>query len=179
VKTTKIIKNTIKIMKFLRYIDKKITFASQKRWLMSYLFIGIPISYLFTQTLMIVSLGWSEYKLQFDIVNPFIVLFFNLLIISPFIINYFIHTKKYNNLKKHFGTDKEVKVKSLFDFDTFVKGESYIIYSDSFMFNSGMDKRTILLVSNYTLKNIVNRFELDDIKEQRLKKLKKLKRKYF
>jgi len=72
-------------MRFLNWIDKKFTYREQKRYLISFLCFGVPFGYIFAQTIGIFVKGWSEY--HFSIWNLFFTIIFDLLLVSPLIIN--------------------------------------------------------------------------------------------
>jgi len=164
-------------MNILKYIDRKITFIDQIRYLKSYLFFGAPLGYIcveFTKYLCL-----SNYKFNFG--QLIISIIVNLLIASPLIINYYKHTKKYNKISKKIQenekNEKITKCKALFDYKSFIKGEHYEI-DGVFNWTFLPEKDLAYVLDNnerrYILKNVINKFDLDDIKEERLKKLKKL-----
>jgi hypothetical protein len=166
-------------MKLLNLIDKWWTFDSQKNYLFSFLFIGLPFGYFFTQGLLIVLKGW--YKYHFDIFNMLFLILFDCLIVSPIIINYFRHKNKYNDIlkklySKHLEEKNTVKVKAKFNYESFIKGQSY--YLELANYDLLIDNIYIIDEKNYyhSLKRLINKFELDDIKEQRKLKLEKLKK---
>lgn len=166
-------------MRFFRFLDRKLTARRQKAIITSYLFFGVPVGYIGSQIAKIISLGWDKY--QFSLLSMIFLFSFDILIMLPFIINYFRHRKKFNNIIKKIEPDKELKVKALFDFDDFIKNHVYKIENISFLTNYGLYKNNSYLVVDSKgfhnrLKDIINKFELDDIKEERLKKLRKLKR---
>ena len=175
-------------MKFLRYIDKKLTSSKQKEQIIVYLFVGGPIGYIIGDIMKIVVLGWGKY--HFSILNFIFTFLVELIITSPLIINYFLHVKKYKQLINKVKSKKEFNVKSLFDFDDFKKDQYYKCYFTEILNKKGRTIPAYYVCKNsqinnsgffystriyeVDLKETINKFELDDIKEDRLKKLKKL-----
>lgn len=166
-------------MRFLRYIDSKFTLYDQKAYIISFIFFGVPLGYSFVQIMTILISGWEKY--HFSMYNLIGNLTTNFLILSPFLINYIRHTKRFKKIyKKVIENSKNVyRVKALFTYSPFIKGSYYEICKDSYIMN--FDKKNIIFIiddnkKQYPIKNIINKFELDDIKEDRLRKLKKLKR---
>lgn len=165
-------------MRLLKYIDRKFTLYDQKTYMVSFVVFGMPLGYLFSQGVNVYMKGWSEY--HFSIYNLIGNLITNLVILTPIIYNYIRHTKKYNKIfiKMRDNTNTKYKVKALYNYDVFTEGISYEISTESVFMN--FDKHEFLYVLDnhmtYPLKNIINKFELDDIKEDRMRKLKKLKR---
>lgn len=176
-------------MKFLRYIDKKLTSSKQKEQIIVYLFIGGPIGYIIGDIMKIVFLGWNKY--HFSILNFIFTFIVELLITSPLIINYFLHEKKYKQLINKVKNKKEFNVRALFDFDNFKKDQSYFCYFTEILNKKGKTINIYCVCKNsqnsnksgifystriyeVDLKETINKFELDDIRYDRLKKLKKL-----
>ena len=163
-------------MKFFNLIDKWWTFGTQKSYLFSFFFIGLPFGYCFSQGILIVSKGWDKYN--FNIFNMLFLILFDCLIVSPLIINYFRHKNKYKDiLKKMYSyhlKENTVKVKAKFNYKSFIKGQSYYLE----LTDSLKDIIYIIDEKNYyhSLKELINKFELDDIKTQRKLKLQKLKK---
>jgi len=171
-------------MRLLNYLDRKFEFSKQKNYLFGYLFFGYPFSYMLIHAILYI---WIEKDTLFiDMVYDFIRNFiFNILIVSPLIINYFRYKKKYNHIvnKIHENyLNGNFCVKAKFDFKEFKKNQSYPL--DYYTLKRISKKTPIFVLTNgaynrtYLLKNYINKFELDDIKEERLKKLKKLKKKF-
>lgn len=166
-------------MRFLRFIDRKFTFYDQKSYVISFLFFGAPIGYLFVQGIDVLVQGWEKYN--FSAYNLLGNIITNLVILSPLIINYIRHTRKYNKIYKKIieNPNHKYKVKALYDYKNFIKDNVYDIEEEHIFMN--FDKIGVLYIINNNnqylpLKNIINKFELDDIKEDRLRKLKKLKK---
>lgn len=166
-------------MMFLRYIDKKMTADKQKFQIKSFLFVGFPIGYSIVEILKLIVFGWAKY--HFSISNCIFTFIFDVVLISPLIINYFLHKRKYKQFLNKIKDKKEFKVRALFDYRNFVKGQSYTCFFDQIF---GKEKFTYFICnrpfitnhdySEIELKDNINKFELDDIKEDRLKKLNKL-----
>lgn len=177
-------------MNLLTYIDKKLTFIEQISYLKSYLFFGAPLGYIFGEVLKYFLLTY-----KFSISQLFFTILLNLLIASPLIINYYKHMKKYNRLIKKIRENSKLdKVKAIMNYEGFIKGESYnftcleqakltpsqwsSIISIFISSSSFLEKNLIVIlgINNkpHILKSIINKFDLDDIKEERLKKLKRL-----
>lgn len=187
-------------MSLLTYMNRKMTAGSQSSYIHGYLLVGIPVGYGSTEILkMTVIYGWEKYN--FSVGNLMSSLIFNGLIALPFIINYIRNRKKYKSILKKIEDKsiKSYKVKAVFDYDNFEKGKLYtfqVLEDDTELTISNWKKitnnfvkmfpkkdRNILLVSDdqnsiHLLKNIINKFELDDIKEERMRKLKKLKKRW-
>jgi hypothetical protein len=165
-------------MKLLNYIDKKFTLQDQLVYIISFLFIGMPLGYLFSQGINILIYGWEKY--HFNKYNLLGNITTNLLILTPLIINYIRHIKKYNKICKKIleNYNHKYKIKALYDYKNFIKNDLYDIDTD-YVFRNGDKKFEFFIMQNhniYNMRNIINKFELDDIKEDRLRKLKKLKR---
>ena len=165
----------------LKYLDKKKTTSEQIIELKTFLFFGFPIGYVTVEVIKIIISGWLKY--HFSIPNIIFTFIFDLVIFSPFIINYFLHKKRYKDIINKVKNIKEFKVRALFDYKSFVKGQSYTCYFDE-MFHSNKFKYYVCTNDGKNcydyeieLKDVINKFELDDIKEDRLKKLKKLNKK--
>ena len=168
----------------LRLLNKYSVFGSQKRYLLSLLFFGLPFGFLIGEGLKIWTKSWATY--HFNIGNLLFTIFFDLIIFSPLIINYFIQMKKKKLLTERYYNKTLIhKVKAIFDYKEFKKGELYEIEVDNFFANN--DKKLCFFViptNNFprianmkVLDEIINKFELvDNIREQRRKKLKKLQK---
>jgi len=166
-------------MGLIKYMDKKMTFDSQKGYMFAYLYGGLPIGYLIGQGLTIWSKSWDKYHFSLEglVIHTIMILS----ICSPFIINYFRQTKKLKLIvKKHRNKTLVYKVKATENYKDFVKGQTYDLeVYDHFVGKKG---KWISQVYNgkgwsYDLKNIINKFELVyNIKEERNRKLKKLQK---
>lgn len=166
----------------LKLLNKFMIFGTQKRYLISFLFFGVPIGYLVGEGIKIWMYSWIKY--HFSIESLLFTLFFDLILISPLIINYFIQMKKQKLLiKRYYNKTLIYKVKAKFDYKEFKKSELYEIHAEDFIVNN--DKKIYFFViptNNFphpanmeALEDIINKFELvDNLKEQRRKKLKKL-----
>lgn len=156
-------------MRFLNYIDRKFDYESQKRFTVT-MPIGASFGYLLSEGIKM-AIDWQKYK--FDVSGFIFIIIFWLLILSPFIINRIKYEAKYKKiLEKVISNSNKLNlnVKAKFDYDKFKKGELYKIdVHDTYLY---------ILECNdiHYFKNIINKFEFDDIKEERLKKLKRLKR---
>lgn len=168
-------------MRLLRYIDRKFTLYDQTAYMVSFIFFGMPIGYIFSQIVSILIHSWDKY--HFSVYNLLGNMITNLVILTPIIINYIRHSRKYNKIynkvtEKTNNNKVKVKVKALYDYSSFIKGQSYEVVDEYFIMNN--DKKAMLFIIDnqrtFPMKNIINKFELDDIKEDRMRKLKKLKK---
>lgn len=177
-------------MRFLKFLDKKLSWKQQKDYLFFYLMFGLPFGYLGGQGISIWINGWNTY--HFDIHGVIFQIVFGLLISTPLIINYFHHIKKYkliikrylddeaDNLRFHLRWKPSIyKVKCIIDYKEFVKNESYELQ----IIDNGVKKAkySMMVINNkgwsYDLKDFINKFEMiDTIKEERKKKLKRLQK---
>lgn len=170
-------------MWLVNYIDKKMTASLIRNWLKSFLLFGLPVGYLTSQILRILSIGWSKY--HFDIIYLLFsflnLVIFDFLIALPFIISQIRSRKKYkklyNRIIKEYKENniKTNKVKCIYNFEEFEKGESYEVINISIQPLKNIGEIVIIKNRLHILKDIINKFNIDDIKEERLKKLKKLK----
>jgi len=168
-------------MRFLRYVDRKLTAESQKQQIKLFLFFGYPIGYLCVEIIKIIIFGWAKYN--FSISNCIFTFILDVIIALPLIINYFLHKRKYKQIINKIKDKSDFNVKALFDFQDFKKGQSYPCYFDEIL-NKGKYSFTYYVCIKHNtngwyyweieLKNVINKFELDDIKDDRLKKLKKI-----
>lgn len=160
-------------MFLLKYIDKKLTYKLIKNYIKSFLFFGAPIGIIIGESIKVIIYGgFSKYVENFNIDVIFFTIFFDILIISPFIINYIKHKKRYKNIIKKINLLKpeNLKVRALYNYEHFIKGQTYLLEA---RYNS------YIIRSNYELyifEYCINKFELEDIKEERKKKLKKIKK---
>ena len=176
-------------MKLLTLIDRKIIFRSQKGYLKSYLFFGLPFGYIVGELFKLILVGWSNYSFQYNIIGIAVNLIVGLIIAGPFIINYFRQNKKLKSIiKKHRNKTLVYNVKCIINYKKFVKGELYEIE----VYPNEVNRRrlpkwycssvkNLYVVGDnglaYELEEIINKFELvDNIKEERKKKLKKLEK---
>jgi len=157
-------------MKLLNFIDKKINFNIQKVILSSFLG-GVIGSLTFEIVRILFVKGYD-----FNIYRTISFLIFYLLIYSPFIVNYIRLTKRYNKIYKLYQENPKINVKAKFDYKSILKNQSYEIVAYE---KSGRLSGKLYLYLHdkhlFNLKNVINKFELDDIKEERFRKLKKLK----
>lgn len=156
-------------MSLLKFIDRKFSSEEQLDYLKGYLFIGAPLGYIIVE-------GFKYFFISsyyFSIINLIATIIIDLTIASPLIINYFKHKNKYNKIiKKIKDNPKLNKVKAIFDYKDFIKGEVYDLdIYNQFIF---VFCKNNYHIGQYRLKNSINKFDLDDIKEERLNKLKKL-----
>jgi len=184
-------------MRLLRYLDKKYTLTEYKRFIITFFCFGAPFGYVFAQVTGILVISWEKYNFSFF--NLFFTGFCDVLICSPVIINYIRHTIRYNKIIKRLdhikpdnrSDEKKFSVKALYDFKNYKKGESYTInISDLYhtklipakwkQLNPFKIFDNFIYIENSTnihfLGEIINKFELNDIKEDRRKKLKKLQK---
>jgi hypothetical protein len=157
-------------MKLLNYIDKHTTYNAQRRLLTS-LPLGAVFGYSLAQIIVLVDKGWQKYN--FDIVSLIILFVLWSIVLSPFIINRFKCEAKYKRILTKINTKEKNFVKARFDYSQFKKGQSYpiSIINDNIYLNFSYFTGPI-----YDLKGVINKFEYDDLKEERLRKLKRLKR---
>lgn len=192
-------------MGLLKIIDKKFDFSTQRRYLISFLFFGVPVGYLMGQGISIWTKGWDKYN--FSIGSLLFSLSIDLLIMSPLIVNYFIQRKKFNLIIKKFHKTiceqsqstrpiglqtSTLKVKASLPSKEFKEGEVYDIqilshtyavskwYRPNTLFLNSCD---ILIInknkwrSTNNFYDIINKFELvDSLKEERKKKLERLQK---
>lgn len=156
-------------MSIPKFIDKYQTYNDQVSYLKSMTYFGFPFGYIISKIFAIAIIGWEKWHFSFS--DLFIVFFVDLIILLPLIYNYFKHKKRYNNIveKIQLEPNKEYTVKALYNYKNFFKNEHYKL--SIYEFNEIYIGSTF-----YTLKDLINKFELDDIKEERLRKLKKLKK---
>lgn len=158
-------------MSLLKFIDRKLAFKEQINYVKSYLFFGAPLGYIFYESLKY----FFDPKYTFSFGNLIVTIIVDLLFASPLLINYYKHTKKYNRMHKKIQENPKKRVKAIFNYREFIKGESYEIQCDILMNNN--ENEYVLDKNGYNwcfLKDNINKFDLDDIKEERLKKLKRL-----
>lgn len=165
----------------MRFLDRLFTIKQQRVYLTMFLFFGMPIGYLCGQGITILSKGWNNY--HFEPLNMIVTLFADFILITPLIINHFKYQSKYTKIFNKYleNKNKNYQVKAVFNYDNFVKGETYQIFEKSHLFNVGMNKKIYLCMEDcegnlYNLEDLINKFDLNDIKEERRKKLKKLNR---
>ena len=186
-------------MRLLNYFDKRYTLTEQKRFISSFLLFGMPIGYTFSQLIGILLISWDKY--HFSYFNLFFTFIFDLLFCSPLIINYIRHIRRYNKIIKRLNYLKPIEsesknkfsVKALYDYRKFKKGESYFInifdlYKTKLIAPKWKQLRFAKMSDNFIyieneydihfLGEVINKFELNDIKEERRKKLEKLKRRW-
>lgn len=180
------------MMGLLKYINKKMTFGSQCSYLSSYFFFGMPIGYGIGEGIRVLIDGQ---KYHFNFSNFIFGIIINLLIITPFLVNYFIQMKKFKFIiNKHLADkNKKLKVKAIMDYSTiYEKGKSYeieivqkrskqslfqrILRNPNYTITVFYEDTSFIWQSRSTLLGIINKFELDDIKEERRKKLARLKK---
>lgn len=165
-------------MNLLKFIDSKLTASEQSWHLKTYMFIGAPLGCITVE----VSKYFFISTYKFNILTLILTFIIDLLIATPFIINYFKHKKKYDRIVKKIQDNPKLnRVKALFNYRNFIKNESYEL--KSFLFDNKKNKTIYIdsgnnLYSYYTLKDNINKFDLDDIKEERLQKLKKINKLY-
>jgi hypothetical protein len=181
-------------MRLLRYIDDKWTFREQydyiKRASIILPFIIIIIEII--KYFIIKNYKFSPLYIIFSV-------FFNFIFYIPFIINSIKYNKKFKKIEKQIlenYTTKLKTVKAKINYCSFIKNEVYelMVLKDTTTLtpskwniifqllrnsktNTSYINKIIVFDSNdnaYLLKNIINKFELNDIKEERLKKLKRL-----
>lgn len=157
-------------MSILNFVDKHYTYVEQVRYLKSMAFFGFPLGYILPKIYLIIAKGWENW--HFSLSDLIVIVIVDLIWMSPFIYNYFKYEKKYLKTIKRISlnSNKEYKVKALFDYKNFIKGQTYKVYFD------GVDQDFYIDDYYYPLKNLINKFDLDDIKEERLNKLNKLKK---
>ena len=162
------------------------TADKQRFQIKSFLFVGFPIGYSVIEIIKLIIFGLSKY--HFSIPNCIFTFVFDSFLISPLIINYFLHKIKYKQLINKIKDRSEFNVRSLFDFNDFKKGQSYVCYFTEIINKKGITTPTYYVCKNsqtatlklglfyyeIELKDAINKFELDDIKQDRLKKLNKL-----
>ncbi len=155
---------------------------------------SVPFGYLISQGVLIYLKGENYH---FSLRHFILFLFLHILILLPLIINHFKCKKKlkcifnYYIKKKFEKNEHKILVKALFDYKVFIKGKSYEIYMNDLDFllwcnsnkeleildlKTDLQSRSLFFSSfpEYDFKEIINKFEIDDIKENRRKKLKKL-----
>lgn len=171
-----------------KYIDKKLPYKSIKSYVQSFLFFGAPVGLIAVEiTKIIVYGGFSAYKEKFDINAIFFTLFLDIVISLPFIINYIKHKRRYKKILQKLDDKEEQKpkdkkhyVRALYNYkDVFIKGEIYELEPNWGWIRPLKNGYNIIKnnsYSTYKLEDYINKFELEDIKEERRKKLKKLKR---
>lgn len=163
-------------MGLLKFIDKKTTFQQQKNFLKSFFFIGIPVGFLFGQSLNILLFGWAKYN--FNIYVLMIHVLTCLIIMSPLIINYFKYTKMYKLImEKHNKKTLTYKVKSKMNFRIYDRS----VFNKDKIYDIKIFDKEILIIDNdqwrstYDFIDFINKFEIvNSIKEDRKKKLEKL-----
>jgi hypothetical protein len=163
-------------MKLLNYIDKKFSYNAQRRFTIS-LPIGAVVGYLLAEGMTLLIKGWQKYN--FNLGGLIFEIFLWLIILSPFIYNRFKYEAKYKKILEKVKTKENNFVKAKFDYDYFKKGQTYSIslYNDNLYINTVKGWGKSGYTSNFhDFKGVVNKFEYDDLKEERLKKLKRLKR---
>lgn len=165
----------MRYFRLLRFIDKNKTLEEQIIYLKSYLLFGFPLGYFFTEIIKYFILK-SEYHFRFG--SLLVTIIIDLLIVSPFIINYFKYKRAYKIFTNKFNsTDTTKKIIAKFNYKEFTKGETYEVK----YYVSPIKGKDIFIISNINeridieLKSVINKFDLDNLKEKRLKKLKKLK----
>lgn len=178
-------------MKFLlNYVNKKMTFADQKRWIIFYCCVGFPLGYLFSQVISLWLLSWEKYN--FTIGNLLYNILFNFIIFSPILIAFFKNRKKYKELINTINKDESdkinIKLKCIFDYG-YIKGDNdYIrneIYDIQFLIPGNEKPQRKLTYDDdlyvpseykypHKLKTIINKFDISSIKIDRKRKLKKL-----
>lgn len=156
-------------MSLLRFIDRKFSSQEQLDYLKGYLFFGAPLGFIVVE-------GFKYFFMSnynFSIFNLIGTIITDFLVASPLIINYFKHKNKYNKIVKKIKDNPKLnKVKAILDYKNFIKGEVYELdIYDQYIF---VFCKNNCHIGQYRLKNCINKFELDDIKEERLNKLKKL-----
>lgn len=181
----------MRVDNMFNFINKIFTLKSQKIYLISY-GIGIPIGYLLVDLIS----GFSGVTMMDICVR----LLFSLFLVSPVLINYIREIRKYKKLLKKidnkdynkngesnddsYTINTDIYYKAKFnekDYPPFIKGKSYPIIIKTHHQHSYYEIREISIEteSGYDvgIKDIINKFDLVlNLKEERAKKLKKLKR---
>lgn len=160
-------------MKLINYINRKMSVKSQRITIISYLFFGYPIGQIFS-TLLIIYAGGGVKNIHYQ---PYITTFIiSVLILSPIIISYYLNVKKYKNFIKKVKDKNEIKVICLYNISAFIKNNKY----DVICYDIGKNE---LFIHNgreiLYLKDNINYFDIDDLSENRRRKLKKLNRRLF
>jgi hypothetical protein len=160
------------------FLNKKSNLKDQRSYLTIYLYFVVPLGYLISQGVSILTKGWSQY--HFNATSFASLIIMDLLLVSPLIYNYYKQSRKYKKILRKFDPRFPCNVKAIFDYRNFAKNQIYRLEDNSVLIDAGMSKlRYVRVIDNngigYNLEDIVNKFELDDIKEERKKKLLKLK----
>jgi len=163
-------------MHILNYIDNKFTIHDQESYLYNFWFFGMPVGISVTQLLLIFIEGWSKYHISYPSIIATIII--DVLLTLPFYINKRKYDKKYKLIIEKIKENKVKvkKVKAKFNYEGFIKGKSYDFDDYILKFNS--DKIFVYDEDkcSYYLSHIMNKFELQDLKEERVRKLNKLKK---
>lgn len=178
-------------MKFLlNFVNKKMTFADQKRWIIFYCCVGFPLGYLFSQLLSVLVISWEKYN--FTISNLLYNIIFNFLIFSPILIAFFKNKKKYKKLltiiNNEDGDKINIKLKCIFDYGYIKSDKEFIkneIYDIQYLIGGNEKPKRKLTYNDdlyvpseykypHKLKTIINKFDISSIKIDRKRKLKKL-----
>jgi hypothetical protein len=157
-------------MKLINYINKKLSVKKQRLIITSYLLFGYPISQIFS-TLIIIYINDKIHYLSYIMVFIIIVFF-----LSPIIISYYLNVIKYKKLIKKVRHKNDIVVTALYSHLEFIKNEKYNVVCYD------IDKNEIFVYNhkNYLpLKDNINYFDVDNLSENRKKKLKKLNIKLF
>lgn len=159
-------------MKLINYINKKFSAKTQRLIVIIYLFIGFPIGQLFSTFVVIYTQGAENIHYQ-SYINAFIL---NVLFLSPIIISYYLNVRKYKTFINKVKDKNEIVVTSLYNHLGFIKNEKYTVIC----YDIGKDAFFVFNDNNLLyLKDNINYFDVDNLSENRKKKLKKLNRKLF
>jgi hypothetical protein len=169
-------------MFFGKTLNKKFTLKQQKKLARNFLRFVVPGGYGIGQVLTIIILGWTKYHFglyHFGVYNFISTIIIDFLICSPYFINIIKYTKRYNYAVKFFERNKNPQVKCVYDCVFFEVGEIYTLVLKDNVLHVSSEGGTWYQYRYYmNYKEVVNKFELIDLKGERLKKLKKLKSRF-
>lgn len=156
--------------KIFDFLDRKLTLKYQLTIIKSYCFFGVPVGMFLPEIIMIFVNDKYTYNYESSIYT-FVI---DMIVISPMIYNYIRHIRIYNKLMSKLDfmdTTDTYDIKAKYNYNDFQKGEIYKIEVDSYSGHFYISNT----YRNYSIKDIINKFDVDDIKDKRRRKLNKLK----
>ena len=159
-------------MTILRFFNKHFTYRQQKGWINSMAF-GILFSAIGLSIYWAIHNNQHIFRLLIHFISTIIVdaVFFSLVLL-PIIINVWRSNRKLKRLKEKISKDdgNVVKIVAIFDFkESIKKGEVYEVKGEGLTTMYIHEKDTIVIIND-----IINKFDIDSLRESRLRKLKKL-----
>lgn len=159
------------------FLDKRFTIKGQTRFMFTYGLVGLPIGFLVGE-IIDYSYNLETYTFNFGFLFYFSLLLI-ILIYIPIGLNYYRHNRRFKKFvayvedfdsRNHGG---DIYVKALYDYKDYKKGELLrVIYTITSPYFILLDSPKDI----YILRHVFNHFELVDLKNDRRRKLKKLKK---